>query len=993
MELLGLLGILFVFWLLIGPIVALVRASAADRRVNEMKERLRKVESAYGQRIDWLMQKVRDLEAGRPSAPTPPVEPEPRPEPVPAPSPPLKETPPPPPEIEPQRAPAMPPPLPPEAAPRPRPEPSRPKPAAPINFEQFLGVKLFAWVGGLALFLGIVFFVKYAFERDLIPASVRIASGFLIGMGLLGGGLFVHKRKNFEVLAQTLCATGVLVLYGVTFAAHALYHFAVFNAGVTFGVMTLVTAVAFLLAVRMNAQVVAVLGMVGGFLTPVLCSTGQDNPGGLFGYIALLDAGLLGVARHRRWLHLTALAAAGTILMQFGWFSRFGWSEHYFEGAKTWIIVAVFAGFAGLFAAAARWSQVRETEDRWLTWSALGMCGSALAAAFVLLDFGGVTERPVVLYCLVLLANAAGLLVAWTDPRTRLAPALLGLATFLHLMVWTCTRLTSELLPSTLAIYLVFGIMHTAFGVFWQRKHPQLTATAVPWMPVVVLILGLVPIFVLQEVSFFLWPALLVTNLLVIGLAFVTRSLLPVLAAIVLTLAGAGAWLLRMPAASVASLPAFLLVVGGFALFFIAASWFLTKRAPGAQTDVLAPLLPVSSAVLPFALLIMATVQLPVTNPASVFGLGLLLCLFLLGLARIAGMHLLVLAAFICTLGLEYAWHGCHFNKEVPVQPLLWHLGFNALFTVYPFVFRKTFQGATLPWIAAALAGVGTFGLVHRVVALAWPNGMMGLLPAAFAIPSLLSLFAILKQPETDSKARLTQLAWFGGVVLFFITLIFPLQFDRQWITIGWAIEGAALMWLYRRVPHNGLHRVGAGLLTVAFVRLALNPAVLTYATHTGTPVWNWFLYSYGLVAAAQFMAARWLPEPAARLRGLLCAFGGVLLFLLMNIEIADAFTPAGERFVTFQFEGNLARDMSYSIGWGLFALVLLVLGFRSHNKYVRYSGIALLAVTLLKLFFHDLASIDSIYRIGALIVVALIALFASFLYQRFLNADKAARP
>ena len=57
--------------------------------------------------------------------------------------------------------------------------------------------------------------------------------------------------------------------------------------------MTLITAAAFVLAVRMDAMLVAVLGMAGGFLTPILLSTGHDNPFGLFGYIALLDLGLL----------------------------------------------------------------------------------------------------------------------------------------------------------------------------------------------------------------------------------------------------------------------------------------------------------------------------------------------------------------------------------------------------------------------------------------------------------------------------------------------------------------------------------------------------------------------------------------------------------------------------------------------------------------------------------------------------------------------------
>jgi len=111
----------------------------------------------------------------------------------------------------------------------------------------------------------------------------------------------------------------------------------------------------------------------------------------------------------------------------------------------------------------------------------------------------------------------------------------------------------------------------------------------------------------------------------------------------------------------------------------------------------------------------------------------------------------------------------------------------------------------------------------------------MGLLPAVFALPPLLSLMMVLKNVPAETKARMTQLAWFGGVALFFITLIFPIQFERQWITIGWGLEGAALLWLFRRIPHAGLRLAGAGLLAAAFVRLALNPAVLDYHPRSAT--------------------------------------------------------------------------------------------------------------------------------------------------------------
>ena len=269
----------------------------------------------------------------------------------------------------------------------------------------------------------------------------------------------------------------------------------------------------------------------------------------------------------------------------------------------------------------------------------------------------------------------------------------------------------------------------------------------------------------------------------------------------------------------------------------------------------------------------------------------------------------------------------------------------------------------------------------------------MGLLPLAFAIPQLLSLMAVLKLHSSTNPARLSQLAWFGGMSLFFITLIFPIQFEKEWLTVAWALEGAALCWLFLRVPHPGLRATATALLLIVFVRLSLNPEVLGYHVRGDLPIWNWQLYAYGISALAMFAAARWLVPPhhmmaEINLRGLFSALGVALLFLLLNIEIADAFTPPGSAATVLEFSGSFPRDMTYSIAWGLFALALLVVGFARHSRYIRYAGIALLGVTLFKLFLHDLAILDSIYRIGALIVVAVIALVASFLYQRFLDRN-----
>ena len=127
-----------------------------------------------------------------------------------------------------------------------------------------MGVKGFAWVGGLALFLGVAFFVKYSFDNNLIPPQLRVAIGFLTGLALLVGGV-VMSRKHSRHLSQTLCATGVVILYSVTFACRSIYHFDFFGPIPTFLLMALITTTAFFLAVRLNALVVAILGMLGGF--------------------------------------------------------------------------------------------------------------------------------------------------------------------------------------------------------------------------------------------------------------------------------------------------------------------------------------------------------------------------------------------------------------------------------------------------------------------------------------------------------------------------------------------------------------------------------------------------------------------------------------------------------------------------------------------------------------------------------------------------------
>ena len=112
-----------------------------------------------------------------------------------------------------------------------------------------------------------------------------------------------------------------------------------------------------------------------------------------------------------------------------------------------------------------------------------------------------------------------------------------------------------------------------------------------------------------------------------------------------------------------------------------------------------------------------------------------------------------------------------------------------------------------------------------------------------------------------------------------------------------------------------------------------------------------------------------------------------LLLFFLVNIQIADLFSDG--RYLAFDFTGNFARNMTYSIAWSLFALALLIIGVRRDAPIVRYAGLALMGITLLKLFLHDLTQLDALFRIGAFVGVAVILISASWLYQRFLSTTR----
>lgn len=199
----------------------------------------------------------------------------------------------------------------------PSPAPSRSPSRTRAEWEALIGGKLLNRIGALALILGVGFFLKYAFDNAWFTEWMRVAIGILIG----ATSLFTASRasrKGFPVFAQGLVGAGLAILYLSVYASFNFY--GLISQPVAFAAMSVVTILAYVFAFPYDALSVSLLGLLGGFLTPFLLSTGEANPVGLFTYVALLDLGLLLVVmRKDSWMILEPLALAGTYLIYFFW--------------------------------------------------------------------------------------------------------------------------------------------------------------------------------------------------------------------------------------------------------------------------------------------------------------------------------------------------------------------------------------------------------------------------------------------------------------------------------------------------------------------------------------------------------------------------------------------------------------------------------------------------------------------------------------------------
>jgi uncharacterized membrane protein len=200
-------------------------------------------------------------------------------------------------------------------------------------WQKVISGNVVAKVGVVLLFFGAGFLLKYAAERGLFPSEARIAGVVLAGIAMLVFGW--RQRQVRKAFAIALQGGGIGFLYLAVFAALRLYGF--IDEGPAFALLAVIGLLGVSLALKQEAVALAVLGISGAFLAPILASTGHGGHVVLFGYYVALNAVILTIAAFRTWRSLNIAGFLFTFVVGLVWGARY-YQPQYFSSTEPFLI-------------------------------------------------------------------------------------------------------------------------------------------------------------------------------------------------------------------------------------------------------------------------------------------------------------------------------------------------------------------------------------------------------------------------------------------------------------------------------------------------------------------------------------------------------------------------------------------------------------------------------------------------------------------------------
>jgi uncharacterized membrane protein len=344
-----------------------------------------------------------------------------------------------------------------------------PEPLAPNLFERavraardwLVGGNTVVRVGMVVLFFGVAFLLKYAADNAMLPIEFRLAGVALGAIVLLVVGWRIGSRRGAYGLV--LQGGGIGVLYLTVFAATRLY--ALLPTSAAFPLMVVICALGAFLAVRQDAPALAFLSSAGGFLAPVLISTGGGSHIALFTYYALLDAGIFAIAWFKAWRPLNLLGFTFTFAIGTAW-GVTSYRPEWLASTEPFLILffLMFVGIALLYAMR-RELAIKHYVDGTLVFGTPIVALGLQAALMRHIPFG-------LAWSAVALAAFYLLVAAWLARRRERLALLFQSAVAIGIMFATLAIPLAFSGPTTSAAWAIEGAALAWLGVRQRRYLP-----------------------------------------------------------------------------------------------------------------------------------------------------------------------------------------------------------------------------------------------------------------------------------------------------------------------------------------------------------------------------------------------------------------------------------------------------------------------------------------------------------------------------------------
>jgi len=281
--------------------------------------------------------------------------------------------------------------------------------------------------------------------------------------------------------------------------------------------------------------------------------------------------------------------------------------------------------------------------------------------------------------------------------------------------------------------------------------------------------------------------------------------------------------------------------------------------------------------------------------------------------------------------------------------------------------------------LAMHLTGLGLFALLYEVLRVPYPQ-FRGALAAAIALGAA-GMWRWLQPRDRVASLNAAALAFT------LVAIGTAVQFDGPTVVVGWAAEGAAAVWLGLRAPTVAFQFGGLVLWAFAVLRLLdeyfVTPANFRALLNTRA-ITTWFVIALGYAIAWLFN--RSTAPNAGRTRAAVHVAASALTVIWISAEIHSFWDLRSDSSQAYLYE-----QVMLSLGWGLYGSLLIALGMKRAYAPVRYIGMTILAVTILKVFFYDLWELGGIYRVVGFITFGILLVLVSYLYQKRRAPGEAA--